>query len=101
VRKLNELVLSDEQQRSSALERVKSYRLALQDSRWVAESWDRQFIAGKKSWQDVVNAVREVTQLEVQLAEAQVLVEVSAWRLAVLTQGTTAVLQPRALRDKP
>lgn len=101
VRKLSEQVLSDEQLLTTARERAKSYRLALQDSRWVAESWDRQFMAGKKSWQDVVNAVREVTQLEVQLAEAQVLAGVSAWRLAVLTQGTTAVLQPRALGDKP
>lgn len=58
----------------------------------VSESWRRQFLAGRKQWQDLMNAEREVTQADVQLADAIGAEQLSGWRLAVLTAGVDAVL---------
>jgi outer membrane protein, adhesin transport system len=40
-------------------------------SREVLESYERQFVAGRKSWQEVLNALRELTQYEVSLAQSR------------------------------
>ncbi|MGE0113181.1 MAG: hypothetical protein AB7S73_16610, partial [Aquabacterium sp.] len=71
----------------AARQRIDALQAAQQAALEVASSWDRQFLAGKKNWQDVMNAARETTQTEVQLADAQSTAVVTSWRLAVLTQG--------------
>ncbi|MRR50591.1 MAG: TolC family protein [Rhodocyclaceae bacterium] len=43
----------------------------VRSSREVLESYERQFVAGRKSWQDVLNALREMTQYEVSLAQSR------------------------------
>lgn len=58
----------------------------------VSESWRRQFLAGRKQWQDLMNAEREVTQADVQLADAIGAEQLSGWRLAVMTAGVDALL---------
>lgn len=47
----------------------------------VAESYARQYTAGRKSWLDVLNAVRENTQAELSLADAQAQMRAAALRL--------------------
>ncbi len=58
----------------------------------VSASWERQFLAGRKQWQDLMNAAREQTQADVQLADAIATRQLTGWRLAVLTRGVDAVL---------
>ena len=43
----------------------------LESSDNIARAWNRQFIAGHKTWLDVMNAVREQSQLEGQIADAK------------------------------
>lgn len=96
-RKLTEQIRSDQQQLQASRARMQAFRQALTSANAVAESWDRQFAAGKKSWQEVMNAARESTQTEIQLVDAISSTAVLDWRLAVLTQGVDWVMQtPKA-----
>ena len=45
---------------------------AVDGARIVKESYERQFIAGRKSWLDVLNAVREQEQFAAELVQARV-----------------------------
>ena len=92
-RKLIEQIRADQNQLQAARSRVRAFGEVANATQSVAQSWGRQFAAGKKSWQDVLNAVREATQAQIQLADATGLTAVIEWRLAVLTHGVDAVLQ--------
>ena len=47
----------------------------------VLASYDRLFVAGKRNWLDVLNAARELTQVETSLADVEALVVASYYRL--------------------
>jgi adhesin transport system outer membrane protein len=61
----------------------------------VVASWERQFLAGRKQWQDLMNAAREQAQAEAQLADTIGAEIISRWRLLIITQGIDAVLVER------
>jgi adhesin transport system outer membrane protein len=94
-RRISEQIRSDHRNWRAALKRAQAFGGALSASQTVYGSWDRQFVAGKKSWQDVMNAAREMAQTEIQLAEAQGAVGVYEWRLAVLSRGVDWVIQQK------
>lgn len=50
-------------------------------SREVLESYTRLFVAGKRSWLDVLNSARELTQNELILADVLAVYQASAYRL--------------------
>lgn len=56
------------------------------------EAWDRQFLAGKRSWLEVMNAARDLMQSEIELAEASVSAQSLLWRLALMVQGVEEVV---------
>jgi adhesin transport system outer membrane protein len=58
----------------------------------VADSYARQYTAGRKTWLDVLNAVRENTQAELALDDARAQMRAAALRLKV----ETGVLNPDA-----
>lgn len=58
---------------------------ALLSGEKIVDGYDRQFISGKKSWLDVMNAARELAQTENQLAEATGGLTMSSWKLSLLT----------------
>ncbi len=70
--------------------------LALEASRdasdAIAQAWSRQFIAGRKTWLDVMNAMREQTQLETQIADATSAQLLLTWRLAIVGRGLEQAL---------
>lgn len=94
-RRITEQIRADHRSWRAALKRAQAFGGALNASQTVYGSWDRQFLAGKKSWQDVMNAAREMAQTEIQLAEAQGAVSVYEWRLAVLSRGVDWVIQQK------
>lgn len=55
-------------------------------------SYDRQFLAGRKSWLDVMNAAHERAQTESPRADLQSTQVVVTWRLASLTRGVADAL---------
>jgi adhesin transport system outer membrane protein len=48
------------------------------------DSMERQFLTGRRSWLDVLNAVRETLQSELELVDAKVAIVRAQWRLALL-----------------
>ena len=61
--------------------RLENAKLASISSKDVYESYTRQFTAGRKSWLDVMNAVREAAQSELTVADMNAQVVGSALRL--------------------
>ena len=58
----------------------------------MVASWDRQFLAGRKTWVEVMNAARELAQAQTTLAEVDAAYVASTWRLAVLSEGVPAIV---------
>lgn len=91
-RAVTEQVLADHVLTTSSDNRLEALNTSLEAAGQVSESYDRQFLAGRKTWLDVMNAARELTQTQVQLADIQSAQIVASWRLAIHTQGLTAVV---------
>jgi adhesin transport system outer membrane protein len=91
-RAVAEQVLSDHALAASAEARLAALQGSLQSAGEVGLAYDRQFLAGRKSWLDVMNAARELTQTEVALADALSAQVVVSWRLALNVRGLESVL---------
>ena len=94
-RLVSEQVLADYTLHTSSETRLQALRAALKAAGQVAESYDRQFLSGRKSWLDVMNAARELAQTEVQLADIEASEVVVTWRLAIHGEGLARVLEGR------
>ena len=92
-RTVGEQVLSDHMLAVSMVRRIAAIEASLRAAADVSESYDRQFLAGRKSWLDVMNAARELAQTETQLADLRSTQLVVSWRLAIYTRGVAAVTQ--------
>ena len=57
----------------------------------VFESYSRQYIAGRKTWIDVLNAVRETTQADFAMADANAQTLAAGERLRLRTGATLLV----------
>lgn len=86
-RNLREQVQADWEQWNSLQLRIPALQRSLQASQATAEAWDRQFLAGRKSWLEVMNTARELLQAELELADAQSAQIQLTWRLALLSLG--------------
>lgn len=65
--------------------RAQALEAAVQGAERVFESYERQFTAGRKSWIDLMNAVREVAQNAYSLAEAHSAQAAALYRLQLRT----------------
>lgn len=68
---------------AAARARLENARLAALGSTEVYESYARQYTTGRKSWLDVMNAVREAAQSELAVADAAAQATAAALRLRV------------------
>jgi adhesin transport system outer membrane protein len=78
--------------------RIPSLSSSLRSTRLIQEAWERQFLAGRKSWLEVMNAVREIQQAESQLIEAQTNQMQLSWRLTILADGGPRLPAPSMAR---
>ena len=56
----------------SAIGRIDALKKAVEGSKVVQDSYERQYIAGRKQWLDLLNALLEVQQYGVDLAQTKV-----------------------------
>ena len=84
---LGEQVQSDFAQAEVGQVRLAALQASLASSDTIARAWSRQFVAGRKTWLDVMNAVREQAQLETQIADARASQLLLTWRLAIVGLG--------------
>ena len=90
-RLINEQVLADHALALSSEQRLTSVRASLRSAQSVYESYDRQFLAGRRTWLDVMNAAREVAQTETLIADLISTQVVASWRLSFYTRGIETV----------
>lgn len=80
-RDLIEKISADYEEHLASRDRRLDLRRTLKSSTEILASYDRLFIAGKRSWLDVMNAARELTQVEMALADVEAQFVTSRYRL--------------------
>jgi outer membrane protein, adhesin transport system len=81
----------------SATSRLADYSSAVKNAVMVSESYERQFIVGRLSWQQTLDAVREHGQVSMSLADTEASLWAASYRLR-LRSGEYDLL---AQRDAP
>jgi adhesin transport system outer membrane protein len=89
---LGEQIQADFAQAEAGQARLAALQASLSSSDNIARAWSRQFVAGRKTWLDVMNAVREQAQLETQIADARASQLLLSWRLAIVGRGVDSAL---------
>jgi len=89
-------VASDLIEFRAAKERATISHLAAEATNRVSESFMRQFIAGRRSWLDVMNELREAVTAQISESEAKVTVMATATRLAIETGRWRPKFDPAA-----
>ncbi len=82
-RDIQQTLLSDQEEWSNTRKRIAALEKSVQGSDLVLASYQRQFQAGRKTWQDLLNAVRELAQNQYALVDAQATMMGAMYRLQV------------------
>lgn len=83
VREVSEALAADRDDLQSNRSRMASLEKAVEGSNAVLESYSRQFTAGRKTWLDLLNAVRELSQNRAALADSHAAMLAALFRLQV------------------
>lgn len=82
---LRAAVAADYQAWSAARQLVLSLRDSQQLQRQTVDSYNRMFLAGRRSWLDLLNVTREQASIDRDLADAEIQFIVAAYRLRLQT----------------
>ena len=93
-RTVTQLIFDDEQAFQTSAAQAQAQAASLLGAQRVLASYERQFHAGRKTWQDLLNAAREVAQNEFNLSDAQSAMQGAMYRLQVRL-GAIAVLNQK------
>ena len=83
IRELQQTLQNDREEFVNARSRIAALEKSVASSALVLESYQRQFQAGRKQWQDLLNLVRELAQNQYALADAQASMVGSMYRLQI------------------
>ena len=89
-RSVLEAVQSDFLNANARQSKAEMLLLNLESSHEIQAAWERQFINGKKTWIDVMNAARETSQAELAIIENEMAWLQSIGRLHLQAHGTTS-----------
>lgn len=93
LRDLQERVAMDWNEWVAARTRLDNARRASSSAKEVFESYTRQYTAGRKTWLDVLNTVRESTQSEMAVADAYAQLTGASLRLRLVTGNLTGLTE--------
>ena len=94
-RAINERVQGDYYLVASFGSQLPALRSAASTTEAVFNSYHRQYLAGRKTWFDLLNSARDLVQSKIQLADAEAAYLVVNWRLAILTQGLEQLMETK------
>lgn len=83
VRDVTESLFTDRDEFTSSRSRTQALEKAVKGSEAVLQSYSRQFNASRKTWLDLMNAVRELAQNQYALADSQAAMNAALYRLQV------------------
>lgn len=95
-REIAEQVLVDVESLESQTQRVRYLELAYKSADEFLQASERQFAAGRKSWQELMNTAREKSQTLAQLADAKTIQWLAQQRLYLLSMGIDAYMNSNA-----
>jgi adhesin transport system outer membrane protein len=95
-REIVEQVLADVENLESQTQRLRYLEQSYSSADEFLQASERQFAAGRKSWQELMNTAREKAQTLTQLADAKTLQWLSHQRLRLLSMGIDAYLNNNA-----
>lgn len=90
-RDILEAVASEEEQLSSITKKIPYLKNAANGATETLQSWDRQFLAGRRSWVEVMNAAKEAAQAEIEWADAKAMQISLQWRMSVYCGNVMAL----------
>jgi adhesin transport system outer membrane protein len=90
---LSEQIASEWNNFDSARTRTPILIQALESTQNTFDSTARQFMAGRKSWLEVMNAAREVQQAEFDLADSKAAQIQYQWRLILMSNSLEKILE--------
>jgi adhesin transport system outer membrane protein len=82
---LRQTIMVDQDEYVNAKARIHKLEQSVRGADQVLASYQRQFEAGKKTWQDLLNAVRELAQNQYALADARASMQGAVHRLQIRT----------------
>jgi adhesin transport system outer membrane protein len=82
---LRQAILIDYDEYVYATARIQGLEQSVSGANKVLASYQRQFQAGKKTWQDLLNALRELAQNQYALADARASMQGAIHRLKIRT----------------
>ena len=94
IRDLRQQVALDWDDMVASRARLENAAKASSSSKEVFESYTRQYTAGRKSWLDLLNSVREESQSEMMVADTAAQMSAASLRLIVLTGKFNSNLVP-------
>ena len=83
IREMLQTLQNDREEFVNARSRMFALEKSVDSSALVLESYQRQFQAGRKQWQDLLNQVRELAQNQYALADAQASMVGAMYRLQI------------------
>lgn len=83
VREMQQTLQNDREEFVNATTRIAALEKSVASSDLVLDSYQRQFQAGRKQWQDLLNQVRELAQNQYALADAQASMVGAMYRLQI------------------
>lgn len=89
---IEEVIRSDLQIYQSQSERIKQLEQTFENNRLYLESSERQYKAGRKTWQEIMNIAREEVQVQVQIADAKAQTWLAHQRLQIFADGLDGYL---------
>jgi len=95
-REIVEQVLADVESLESQKQRLRYLEESYNSADQFLQASERQFAAGRKSWQELMNTAREKAQILTQMADAQTLQWLSLQRLHLLSTGIDAYVNHNA-----
>jgi len=89
-----EAIQADVMNANARQSKLTALQFNLESSQEMQAAWERQFINGKKTWIDVMNAARETTQAELAVLENDMALLQSYWRLQIQAYGVLRWVAP-------
>ncbi len=93
-RDLQDALQADTQELAAARSRAAALEQAVAATGLVQASYERQFIVGRRNWQEVMNAVRENNDVRLSLVDARSSIVGTAYRLRVLMSDLSWQKEP-------
>ena len=81
IQRLTRLYINDYLSYDATVKQIENTMKSIQSARMIYDSYKRQYLVGKKTWIELLNAAQDIINYEVQLADLYSVKFITRWRL--------------------